>query len=248
MVKRPYAKPIPVLSAFFTNPAACFSETDAETIGEIVASAADLALILDANGVVLDVAGRHGGIEELHIATWPGQKLADIIGAATWPALHAVMTSRNAAERARGVTITHQAEGGECVIDYVPVSIGATDNTLLLGQNRSQTAHLRDQLARLQQFIETRINRQKEEGAQYRALFALGPEAPPARPETRSRLPVGQAPLREMVRAQVDAFEKDCIEAALKLTGNNRAATAKVLGLSRQGLYDKLRRYGIMSD
>lgn len=55
----------------------------------------------------------------------------------------------------------------------------------------------------------------------------------------------GETPMQDWVRSQVDTLEKDCIEAALALTGNNRAATAKSLGLSRQGLYSKMRRYGI---
>ncbi|MGC2525870.1 MAG: helix-turn-helix domain-containing protein [Stellaceae bacterium] len=40
-------------------------------------------------------------------------------------------------------------------------------------------------------------------------------------------------------------IERLCIEAALELTGDNRASAAEMLGLSRQGLYMKLRRYGL---
>jgi DNA-binding NtrC family response regulator len=43
-------------------------------------------------------------------------------------------------------------------------------------------------------------------------------------------------------------IEKLCIEAALELTGDNRASAAEMLGLSRQSLYVKLRRYGIADD
>jgi DNA-binding NtrC family response regulator len=39
-----------------------------------------------------------------------------------------------------------------------------------------------------------------------------------------------------------------CIEAALDLTHNNRASAAEMLGLSRQSLYVKLRRFGISSE
>ena len=35
---------------------------------------------------------------------------------------------------------------------------------------------------------------------------------------------------------------------ALKLTGNNRASAAEMLGLSRQSLYVKLRRYSLEDD
>jgi DNA-binding NtrC family response regulator len=40
-------------------------------------------------------------------------------------------------------------------------------------------------------------------------------------------------------------IEKLCIEAALEITGDNRASAAEILGLSRQSLYAKLRRYGL---
>ncbi len=56
---------------------------------------------------------------------------------------------------------------------------------------------------------------------------------------------VGRVPLKELVRETTDLIERMCIEAALKLTSNNRASAADMLGLSRQSLYVKLRRYGI---
>jgi transcriptional regulator PpsR len=56
---------------------------------------------------------------------------------------------------------------------------------------------------------------------------------------------VGRHPLKELVRESTDVIEALCIEAALKLTRDNRASAAEILGLSRQSLYTKLRRYGI---
>ena len=56
---------------------------------------------------------------------------------------------------------------------------------------------------------------------------------------------VGQVPLKELVRESTDVIEALCIEAALELTRDNRASAAELLGLSRQSLYTKLRRYGI---
>ncbi|MEM8571221.1 MAG: transcriptional regulator PpsR [Pseudomonadota bacterium] len=58
---------------------------------------------------------------------------------------------------------------------------------------------------------------------------------------------VGSAPLRELVSATTDVVEKMCIEAAVELTNNNRVAAAEMLGLSRQSLYVKLRKYGLIS-
>ncbi|MBX9747157.1 MAG: PAS domain-containing protein, partial [Hyphomonadaceae bacterium] len=56
---------------------------------------------------------------------------------------------------------------------------------------------------------------------------------------------VGRVTLKELVRETTDLVERLCIEAALELTGNNRASAAEILGLSRQSLYSKLHRYGL---
>jgi transcriptional regulator PpsR len=56
---------------------------------------------------------------------------------------------------------------------------------------------------------------------------------------------IGRVPLKDLVRETSDVIERLCIEAALNLTGNNRASAAELLGLSRQSLYVKLRRFGL---
>ena len=56
---------------------------------------------------------------------------------------------------------------------------------------------------------------------------------------------VGRVSLKDLVRESTDMIEKFAIEAALQLTGDNRASAADMLGLSRQSLYVKLRRYGL---
>ncbi|MGJ5150432.1 transcriptional regulator PpsR [Bradyrhizobium sp. SZCCHNRI1029] len=66
-------------------------------------------------------------------------------------------------------------------------------------------------------------------------------------PRSREQLAelIGRVPLKELVRETTDVIERMCIETALKLTGDNRATAAEMLGLSRQSLYVKLRRYGL---
>jgi transcriptional regulator PpsR len=66
----------------------------------------------------------------------------------------------------------------------------------------------------------------------------------PRSPEKLAEL-IGRVPLKDIVRETADVIERLCIEAALKMTGDNRASAAEMLGLSRQSLYVKLRRYGL---
>jgi transcriptional regulator PpsR len=55
---------------------------------------------------------------------------------------------------------------------------------------------------------------------------------------------IGRMKLKDVVRESTDILERLCIESALELTKGNRAAAADLLGVSRQGLYSKLHRFG----
>lgn len=58
---------------------------------------------------------------------------------------------------------------------------------------------------------------------------------------------VGSSSLKDIVAETTNVVEKLCIETAVELTRNNRVAAAEMLGLSRQSLYVKLRKYGLLS-
>lgn len=58
---------------------------------------------------------------------------------------------------------------------------------------------------------------------------------------------VGSSTLRDIVSETTDVIEKMCIETALELTRNNRVAAAEMLSLSRQSLYVKLRKFGLIN-
>jgi transcriptional regulator PpsR len=76
------------------------------------------------------------------------------------------------------------------------------------------------------------------------AAETSAPRELPRSPDQMTEL-VGRMPLKDIVRDTTDLIEQLCIEAALKLTSGNRASAAEMLGLSRQSLYVKLRRFGL---
>lgn len=59
---------------------------------------------------------------------------------------------------------------------------------------------------------------------------------------------VGRMPMKDIVSETTEMIERMCIQSALQLTHNNRASAAEMLGLSRQSLYVKLRRFGMIDD
>lgn len=76
-----------------------------------------------------------------------------------------------------------------------------------------------------------------------------GPSDPKDLPDANQKVVdlVGAASLRDIVAETTDVVEKLCIETAIMLSDNNRITAAEMLGLSRQSLYVKLRKYGLLS-
>ena len=72
------------------------------------------------------------------------------------------------------------------------------------------------------------------------------PGADKPQPGATAMARIGAVPLNRLVQEATEAIEHDCIEAALSRCGGNRSATANLLGMSRQSLYVKLHRYGLL--
>ena len=58
---------------------------------------------------------------------------------------------------------------------------------------------------------------------------------------------IGGHSLKDIVAKTTDVVERMCIETAVEMTSNNRVAAAEMLGLSRQSLYVKLRKYDLVN-
>lgn len=77
-----------------------------------------------------------------------------------------------------------------------------------------------------------------------RRLLAVADDAQPRSGEDLTEL-IGRVPLKELVRQSTELIERMSIETSLRMTGDNRASAAEMLGLSRQSFYVKMRRYGL---
>jgi transcriptional regulator PpsR len=99
--------------------------------------------------------------------------------------------------------------------------------------------------AMLQEGREQQIALVIRDAARVEAVRLPGGEAETASQQNILEL-VGSASLKEIVAETNDVIEKLCIETAIRLTNNNRVAAAEMLGLSRQSLYVKLRKYGLV--
>jgi transcriptional regulator with PAS, ATPase and Fis domain len=90
-------------------------------------------------------------------------------------------------------------------------------------------------------------------------LFAEGPviraaDLPPSLSAPRTETPpsgtpaLQPGPLKEIVKGQVQAIERDLIVRGLEVTGGNVTRTAKLLKISRKSLQMKMKEFGLRGD
>lgn len=121
------------------------------------------------------------------------------------------------------------------------------------GSVRQFTTWLRGEYGAFEEVEVSAVAVKQDQQLCYGFTLRRAPRAPTGESVPASRFPrsteqltelIGRVPLKDLVRETTDLIERLCIEAALELTGDNRASAAEMLGLSRQSLYVKLRRYG----
>jgi DNA-binding protein Fis len=207
-------------------------QVDGAELGTLLEAAADLAVILDGADVVQDLACRLEDASALGIPAWRTRPFAALVEPGSRARLARLLGRARAGDAVELELLHVCAERVALPIRYGAFRLRDAE-VLLLGRDRRALAELSSRLLA--------------------TLPAVGGAAgaraaPPALAadvaEAISRLH-GSLPLKNVVHGATDALERICIEAALRMTGDNRSAAARVLGLSRQSLYVKLRRFGL---
>jgi transcriptional regulator PpsR len=162
----------------FSAPDDALRGIDPETAGLLIAAVADVALIVDAKGVILDVAFGEPGLADAFGQDWIGRRWLDIVTADGRPKIEELL--REAARRSptRWRQVNHPAgEDGDIPIRYCAMRFGADGRVLAAGRDLRPLAALQRRLSEAQQGIEREYTRIRNAEKRYRLLFHLAAEA-----------------------------------------------------------------------
>ena len=164
--------------AGFSNPDDALSHVDAEQAGELIASAADIAVVMDRDGLILDTAFSEADLSKEIGGDWIGrrwvttvspdsrQKIEDMLGVVTPPA------------SARWRQVNHPTgHGADIPVRYRIGRFGPNGRLLAVGRDLRPMAALQQRLAEAQQEMEREYIRIRNAEKRYRLLFQLASEA-----------------------------------------------------------------------
>jgi transcriptional regulator PpsR len=166
--------------AFF-SPRTSLGDLDAESAAMLIAAASDMALILDAQGIIRDLA-LHS--EELAAdlpasGEWVGRPFAATVAEDSVPKVAALLGDAAGNAEPRWRHVNHLGEAGRSVpVLYCAVQVSEEERRVVaFGRDLRPLSHLQQRLMTAQQSLERDYSRLREAETRYRLLFHTYPEA-----------------------------------------------------------------------
>ncbi|MEO0410327.1 MAG: transcriptional regulator PpsR [Pseudomonadota bacterium] len=159
----------------FANSNDHFGDLAAEQTAGILANAADIALIVDSDGVIRDAAFASKVVYEAGGHLWAGQKFADIVTKDSVNKAAKLLQDARDETKTRPREINHPMEDGADVpVRYTSVPLGETGSVVVFGRDISSVSTLQQKLMNSQLTIEREFARLRAAEIRYRMIFQLG--------------------------------------------------------------------------
>ena len=163
--------------ARFAAAANHLAEMDAETAGALISSAADVSLIIDAKGIILDVAFADDELAKAAYRDWVGRRWVDTVTSETRPKIEDILRDANSRQPTRWRQVNHPAaEGPDVPVRYCAMRVGADKRIVAVGRDLRALSLLQQRLADAQQGMEREYARIRNAEKRYRLLFQLSGE------------------------------------------------------------------------
>jgi transcriptional regulator PpsR len=162
----------------FQAPKETLGDLDAEAAATVIATAADVALVLNAQGVIQDLAFPRAELasEFADAAEWTGRSWADMLIEESRPKVRALLDEAAGTTTSRWRQLNHRAaSGAEFPILYSVVMIGS-DRFVAVGRDLRTLATLQQRLVEAQMSMERDYSRLRHVETRYRILFQTSAE------------------------------------------------------------------------
>jgi len=149
-------------------------DLDATAVATLISAAGDIALIIDAGGVVLDIAVHNDALaQDIQDGTsWIGQSWAACAMPDSRTKIESVLEAANRNEAPRQIHVNHPSRGAlDLPIQYTVLPMGRSGKLVALGQDLRKQSILQQRLVDAQQSMERDYLALRHIETRYRLLF-----------------------------------------------------------------------------
>ncbi|KPF64238.1 hypothetical protein IP69_18585 [Bosea sp. AAP35] len=148
-----------------------------EVAGSLITAASDIALVLDRDGIILDVSLGTEQLRREGHGAWIGRNWTDVVSVESRPKVLDLIESSGNETSIQFRELNHPVEGeADVPIRYSAMQVGEDGTIVALGRDLRNLAHLQQQLVEAQQAMEREYARLRMAETRYRMLFHLTSE------------------------------------------------------------------------
>lgn len=168
----PTPEPLP-----FRAPDGSLGGVDTRVMATILAAASDVALVVDSEGVIRDMAIGSAELAEGGAADWLGKRWDETVLPDSRRKVAEMLSDDAASAEVGWRQINQLTDRGEVPVRYFAVRAGPGRGTIAVGRDARGDAALQQRLIQAQQAIERERLRVRQTESRYRLLFGLAREA-----------------------------------------------------------------------
>lgn len=235
--------------SLFRTPTHSLGEIDADVVGKLIAAATDIAIIIDADGIVQDVASHNDELAHVARLSWLGRRWVDTVTVESRAKVEAMLTGAGG-ETARARQVNHPVDGGADIpVLYSAVPVGEGGRIVAVGRDLRPVALLQQRLVEAQQSMEREYSRLRHAETRYRLLFQLASEAVIIVDASSSRVIDANPATADLIGSDIqrlvgkpltELFEVDSQDevrsllAAVRAAGRGQDVQARLAGTERE--------------
>lgn len=161
----------------FKGPSGWLGRLAPEVAGSLITAASDIALVLDRDGVILDISLGTEDLRREGLRAWIGRNWIDVVTVESRPKVLDLIDSAGNETSLQFRELNHPMDGSADVpIRYSAMQVGEDGTIVALGRDLRNLANLQQQLVEAQQAMEREYARLRMAETRYRMLFHLTSE------------------------------------------------------------------------
>jgi PAS domain-containing protein len=148
----------------------------ASAVSAFMAAVGDIALILSADGTVVDISVSNGELTGQGIADWVGSAWIDTVTIESRPKITEMLSEgANPAvgNAPRWRQVNHVTPGGDVPVRYMVLALGDHGQMIAIGRDLRNAAMMQQRLLKAQQALERDYIRLRQSETRYRVLFDM---------------------------------------------------------------------------
>lgn len=162
----------------FLAPKKSLGSLDIEAAAKLITAAADVALVVDNQGVIRDISFSSEELTKEGYGEWLGQPWTETVTPESRPKIEALLRDASAVNGSTWRHVNHPSvRGADVPVLYSAIKVGKTGRVIAVGRNLRPVAILQQRLVEAQQSLERDYARLRHAETRYRLLFQMASEA-----------------------------------------------------------------------